>query len=346
MKKVAVLTGGGCAPGLDPFLESLTKALDKTKFKILGIRYGWEGLLASEPNSIRLTWPKVEGLSRSGGTLIGTSRANPLNDGAKTRTVVDNLQKLGVEGLVAFGGDDTLTVAAALAELGDIKIISVPKTMDLDLNTTDYSVGFWAYSEAVFRNVTPGFIETLKAHRRVGVLELFGRHSGFTVVVAGIAAGACFIAIPEQEIDLDLVAARVKEFYQRNSWALVVLGEAVKIETADQGKIDPHGNELLFQKRIGEFFAREIEQMTGFETRAFQATHPFRGIPSAYDAMIGFRLGLKAAEMVKMGHWNKMIAVKGEELIEVPLDSFKPRRVITPGTWWWDLVEKRNQGKI
>lgn len=348
-KSIAVLTGGGCAPGLDPFLEAFAKTMTGAGYTVLGVKYGWEGLLGKEPDTINLDWEAVEGAVRSGGTMIGTSRANPFpeedKEEKKAKVALANLEKLKVEGLVAAGGDDTLTVASKLHERG-IKVIGVPKTMDLDLSGTDYSVGFWAYNEAVFRMAVPGFIETLKAHHRVGVLELFGRHSGFTVVAAGIAGGACYIAIKEMEVDLDQVVARVNEFYQRNKWALVAVGEAVELETEDKGKIDDHGNELLFQRRIGEFLARQIEQMTGIESRAFQATHPFRGTPSAYDSVIGFRLGLKAAEMVQAGQWGEMASVQGNEIGTASITAFKPRRVIERGSWWWQIAELRNQGKI
>lgn len=342
-KKVAVLTGGGCAPGLDPFLEGFTKRATNAGFTVLGIEHGWEGLLSPGPKAYQLTLDNIEGVVRCGGTLIGTSRANPFQDEESEKLAIENLEKLGIEGLVVAGGDDTLSVAEKLLQRG-INVIGVPKTMDLDLSGTDYSMGFWAYNEAVFQ-MLPGFIETLRAHHRVGVLELFGRHSGFTVVVAGIAGGACYIAIPEIEIDLDELFARVSESYQRNQWALVVVGEAASIETEDQGKIDEYGNELLFQRRTGEFLARQIETATGIESRHFQATHPFRGRPCAFDALIGFRLGVKAAETIQSGEWGKMLSVRGDELVVVPISAFKPRRKITPSSWWYETTILRNQGE-
>ena len=342
-KKVAVLTGGGCAPGLDPFLEGFIKRATNAGFTVFGIEHGWEGLLSPEPKVYPLMIENVEGVVRCGGTLIGTSRANPFQDKESGNLALANLAKLGVEGLVVAGGDDTLNVAEKLLQRG-INVIGVPKTMDLDLSGTDYSVGFWAYNEAVFQ-ILPGFIETLKAHHRVGVLELFGRYSGFTVVVAGITGGACYIAIPEIEIDLDELFARVNESYRRNHWALVVVGEAASIETEDQGKIDEHGNELLFQRRTGEFLARQIEKATNIESRHFQATHPFRGRPCAFDAMIGFRLGVKAAEMVQSGEWGKMLSVRGDKLTTVAVSGFWPRRKITPGSWWYEIVILRNHGE-
>jgi 6-phosphofructokinase 1 len=344
-KKVAVLTGGGCAPGLDPFLVSFVKKIVREDYTVFGIKNGWEGLLGHEPQIQVLDWFTITDIVRSGGTLIGTSRVNPFKNEETSEEVLTNLIYLEVEGLIAAGGDDTLGAAEKFSVKG-MNVIGVPKTMDLDLSGTDYSVGFWAYNEAVFRQAVPGFIETLKAHKRVGVLELFGRHSGFTVVVAGITAGACYIAIPELELDLDQLLRQVGTFYNSHQWALVVIGEAVKVGITAQGQIDSFGNELLFQRQTSAFLARQIEQMTGIESRAFQAMHPFRGVPSAYDALIGFRLGLKAAEMVKEGQWGKMIFIQGDEISTAPLHAFRPRRKITQDSWWYDVVCLRNSGAI
>ncbi len=352
-KAVGVLTGGGCAPGLDPFLEGFVRRICPEGYEVKGIKYGWEGLLCGgcefvrpNPEYVVLDQSNVSGLVRSGGTIIGTSRANPFakDFSAENEQALDQIMNMNIDGLVAAGGDDTLGVANKLHSYG-IKIIGVPKTMDLDLNGTDYSVGFWAYNEAVFRNALPPFIDTLRAHHRVGVLEVFGRHSGFTAVVAGIAGGACYIGIPEIDVDIDAIAARIAETYQRERWALVVIGEGIKIEGSDVAKLDPHANELIFQKRVGEAIAKQIEEMTGIETRAFQATHPYRGVPSAYDAVFGFRIGVKAAEMVLRKNWGKMVASQGDHLVELPLSAYKPRRVIAPGSWWYEITQARNSGQ-
>lgn len=345
-KKVAVLTGGGCAPGLDPFLESFARKMNSNNYQVLGIEAGWKGLMSTPPNIIELYGEQIEGLTRSGCTSIGTSRENPYKDKddlSGEKTVLENLKALGVEGLVAFGGDDTLTVANKLSKAG-ANVISIPKTMDLDLSGTDYSVGFWSYNEAVFKNATPGFIDTLKSHQRVGVLEVFGRHSGFTAVVVGITGGACYIAIPEMEVSFDQLRDRVKEFYNKHKWALVVVGEAVNLDIDSKKELDEHDNEFLFNRQTGKFLAKTIEKLTGIEARSFQCTHPYRGVPTAYDSFIGFRMGVKAARMVLDEDWGRMVSVRGENVITEPIADFKPRRIIEKGSFWHQLVALRNQG--
>jgi len=353
--KVAVLTGGGCAPGLDPFLEAFARKMNHEKYEVVGIEAGWRGLLRTPPNTIILEGDKIEGLTRSGSTSIGTSRTNPyqkdIEDGEAT--VLRNLKKLGVAGLVSFGGDDTLTVAYRISQAG-ANIIGVPKTMDLDLSGTDYSVGFWSYNEAVYDHAIPGFIDTLKSHQRCGVLELFGRHSGFTAVVAGIAGGACYIAIPEMELDLQQMADRITEFYSKHKWALVIVGEAVRIKASEEKEAgkkkdkthDSFDNVFFFKKQTGSKIVKKIEELTGIESRYFQATHPFRGDPSAYDAFYGFRMGVKAAEMVVNNQWGRMVSVRGDQVTDTSLKNYKPRRIITPDTFWYDLVKQRNEGII
>lgn len=348
-KRIAVLTGGGCASGLDPFLEAFCKWLwNNGSYDVLGIKYGWEGLMGEKPDYRRLTYQDVDGLVREAETFLGTSRKNPAKTDKLLRKARKNLQLMNVDGLVAAGGDDTLTVLERFVEAG-IRALGVPKTMDWDLSGTEDSVGFWSYCEAIFRVAVPGFIATLKAHRRVGVMELFGRVSGFTVVVGGISGGACYLAIPEEKLDLPKLLHRVRKFYFEHNWALVMMGEAVEIGRRKpiQVQEDDHGHEFLFQRQTGYELARLIEKETGYEARVFQAIHPFRGMPSAHDAVLGYEMGKKAAQMVMEENWNKMLSVRelGREIEIVDLSAFKPRRVLTAGPWL-DLVHARNDGRI
>lgn len=344
VKRIGVLTGGGDASGLNAVQVGLIRSLAAKApyLKIFGILYGWKGLIGKKPQIIILTLGRVKEISDIAGTIIGTSRENPLESEEKFRQVLKNLELF--DGLLAEGGDDTMKVALKLARAG-VPVITIPKTMDLDLNGTEYSVGFRSYVEAVAENLR-GFKMTAKSHGRIIVCEVFGRYSGFTATEIGLVTDADFIAIPEMEIDLDLIIKQVRKGYRKKGYALVIAGESINIETQDRGKIDPHGNELLKERRVGEFLARQIKQMTGIETRSFQASHPFRGISSAYDSVIGLRFGQKAAEMVLTGGWGKMVALVNGEITSLPLESFEPRRVITPGSWWWELVHLRNNGKI
>ncbi len=345
---IAVLTGGGCAPGLDPFIEAFTKLMIKLGYQVLGIKYGWEGLLGNKPNFVELTKSSVEGKVRSGGTMIGTSRDNPLQNDKSTDSVINNLNDMGVVGLVAAGGDNTQSVSVILSRRG-FNVISVPKTIDRDLSGTDYTIGFWSYCEAVFSNCLPGYIETLRAHKRVGVVEVFGRKSGFTAVAIGIAGNACYIAIPESVINIDCLLSRVKEFYDSNEWALVVVGEAVEVQgkgSKEEPTRDSFGEEVLFERGTGSKLAKLIQEKMDIEARSSQATHPFRGTLSVFDAFMGYRIGIKAAQMVSVDDWGMMVSVQNDELKSVPIELFEPRRVITTDSWWQELVTMRNMGLV
>lgn len=351
-KYVAILTGGGDAVGLNAAIAAVTRVLCQMGYAVSGIIAGWKGLTCEGgADKIPLNRENVDGIVREGGTIIHTSREDPRKDQEKYDNVITNLkiytpQREVYPGyiLVAAGGDDTLGVATKLSQEG-LPVIGIPKTMDLDLSGTDYEEGFWSYVDSVFR-MNRNFITTCRSHRRVGVLEVFGRHSGFTAAAVGIALDADFIIIPEFELDLDQLAMRVKEAYAKRPYALVVVEEGLKIEAADTAKVDGFGNELLREKRIGDFIAREIEQLIGIETRANNASHPHRGDPGAYDAIAGFRLGLKAAELVQNKQWGMMAAFKGDEVIAVPIESHAPRRVVTLESDWGKLVIGRNTGQF
>jgi 6-phosphofructokinase len=341
---IAYLNGGGNAAGLDPCTESFTKMMNGNDWKVYGIKSGWNGLLAPKPRTMILTPQMVEGLVRSGGSLIRTSRDNPLKVEGGIGRVISNLGRLEAEGLVAFGGDDTLTVLEELHKRG-VKVLGIPKTMDLDLDGTDWTSGFWSYNIALDPAIR-GFIEATKAHSRVGVFEVFGRYSGFTAVVAGIFSSACYIGIPEFEVDLDQLLRQVKKYHRQFGWAMVVVSEAVNIGKATKIKIDPHDNELLKERRNADALADIIQKQTKLESKGFQASHPFRGIPSIFDSWFGYNLGIKAAELVSSSQWGKMLSIEGQEIRTVLISSFKPRRIIKRNDIWHQACQLRNSGII
>jgi 6-phosphofructokinase 1 len=251
---------------------------------------------------------------------------------------------MGIDGLVAAGGDDTLGNALFLKEHG-FPVIGIPKTMDLDLKNTDYSVGFWSYVESA-RVSAIDYIETLKSHGRVGVIEVFGRDSGFTAAALGITADSCYIATPEIGININDLKNNVLNAYQANRWALVVVSEAISFDEDSEHEIGIDGHINLSDREAGKHLAKVIQDMTGFETKATQMDHPYRGRIIAYDAFIGFRLGLKAAEMVCNQHWGSMIGIDGEKLVAIPLESFLGTRKIESDSYWYDLVVGRNTGQV
>lgn len=347
--KIGCLTGGGDAVGLNAAIAGLVRGLlapsDQTNMEVIGILGGWQGLSLATPEFIKLELKSVKGINFSGGTILHTSRENPLGSEEKMKHVIQNIRQLGLDGFVAIGGDDTLSIANDLSKRGE-KVIGVPKTMDLDLSGTQYSVGFWSYVESVAK-ILFWFIANCKSNRRIGVCEVFGRHSGFTAATIGLAIDADYIIVPEQELSLEKLAQAMRACYADNHYGLVVVSEGVKLDTGSKAEIDPHDNELLFQKKIGEFIAKTIGRATGINTRPFQASHPFTCDPYAYDSAIGYLFGVKAASMVLNGEWGKMAALAGGDaisgqIVSLPLSNIKPRRLMDPSSSLYDLVARRN----
>ena len=343
MKKILCLTGGGDAVGLNAAIAGLVRSSADNNIEVVGVIGGWQGLVTPNPETMLLNPSLVSGIVSKAGTLLHTSRENPLKSDGKMAIIAGNMKNYA--GLVAMGGDDTLSVACALSERG-LNVFGVPKTMDLDLAGTDYSVGFWSYVDSVAQAVRC-FTETCNSHRRIGVCEIFGRHSGFTTAAIGIASDADYIIIPEQELNTEVMANTVKHAYQSKGFAMVVVAEGINLDTGSKGQIDPHDNESLKQKRIGEFVASLIEGKTSIEARAFQASHPFRGDPSSYDVIAGYRLGLAAGSLVAKDVWGRLLVIKGDIIsgtVDVAdMTSFKPRRLLNSG-WLYKAVKTRNQG--
>ncbi|MCX6808696.1 MAG: 6-phosphofructokinase [Candidatus Berkelbacteria bacterium] len=339
-KRIAVLTGGGCAPGLDPAIEGLVNSLSP-EYGVIGIVGGWKSIRDGAPVTMDLTDAVVRGWVRNSGTSIKTSRIKPLNE-KNLDQIASSYYSLGIDGIVAAGGDDTLGNALFLKQAG-FSVIGIPKTMDLDLKDTDYSVGFQSYVESC-RQIVNDYIETLKSHSRVGVVEVFGRDSGFTAAELGIVTDACYIGIPEIDIDLQNLRQQVASSFYDQGWALVVVSEAVNLPGERDLKPGDDGHIELKEREAGKLIALMIHELTGLETKSTQLDHPFRGRIISYDAMAGFRLGLKAAEMVRQDQWGEMIAIHGEKMDAVPLENFQGTRRIDPDDYRYELVTGRNSG--
>lgn len=346
MNSIAALTGGGCAPGLDPAMYGLTNSLHP-EYKIRGIMKGWKSIVEGNPNVIDLDPTVVNNWIRSSGTSLKTSRVEKFNPdllGLITKSF-DWLDVQGIEGIVAAGGDDTLGNALYLKQNG-FNIIGVPKTMDLDLRGT-YSVGFQSYVQACNRAILD-YIEVLKSHERVGVVEVFGRHSGFTAAEIGMVTGACYIGIPEIEIIPEDLKNRVIESFRQQGWALVVVSEAIQVDNEEEKevKVGIDGHRILRDRDSGKFVANLIKDLTKLDTISTQYDHTFRGQMDSYDAMAGLRLGLEAAKMVRAKHWGHMIAMNGDQLEWVPLENFQGTRKIDENDYRFELVTGRNTGKF
>jgi phosphofructokinase-like protein len=318
--RVGVLTGGGDCPGLNAVIRGIVrKGVQEYGYDFVGFRDGWRGPL--EGDTVPLDIPAVRGILPRGGTILGSSRTNPIKAENGIRRVKENLAKYEVDALIAIGGEDTLGVATALADQYGIKCVGVPKTIDNDLASTDYTFGFDTAvniaTEAIDRLHT-----TAESHMRVLVVEVMGRHAGWIALHSGLAGGANVILIPEQRFDVDQVCAWVESRFKIRYAPIVVIAEGAMPKDGDMvlkdGTLDSFGHVRL--SGVGEWLAKEIERRTGKEARTTVLGHVQRGgTPSAFDRWLATRFGLHAIEAVRDEDWGKMVALRGTEIVRVPL---------------------------
>ena len=323
--RVGVLTGGGDCPGLNAVIRAVVrKGVHTHDFEFVGYRDGWKGPL--EGLTMPLGIEQCRGILPRGGTILGSSRTNPfkLDDGVEQ--IRANLEKDGVEALVAIGGEDTLGVATKLADLG-VSVVGVPKTIDNDLSGTDFTFGFDTAvniaTEAIDRLHT-----TAESHHRVLVVEVMGRHAGWIALHSGIAGGASMVLIPEQPFDIEEVCAHVETRFKSQYAPIVVVSEGAVPREAEGGsdmtllnsELDAFGHVRL--GGIGDRLAGEIERRTGKEARAVVLGHIQRGgTPTAFDRWLATRFGLQAADAVADGEFGTMMALRGTDIVRLPLSE-------------------------
>jgi len=319
--RVGVLTGGGDCPGLNAVIRAVVrKGVQDYGYDFIGFRDGWRGPL--EGDTMHLDVQAVRGILPRGGTILGSSRTNPVKVERGIERIRENLDKLEVDALVAIGGEDTLGVATRLHENG-VKVVGVPKTIDNDLGATDYTFGFDTAvniaTEAIDRLHT-----TAESHRRVLIVEVMGRHAGWIAIHSGMAGGANVILIPEQNFDIEQVCAWVDSRFRTNYAPIVVVAEgaiplAGQMVTKDR-TLDAFGHVKL--SGIGDWLAAEIEKRTGHEARTTVLGHVQRGgTPTAFDRWLATRFGFHAIDAVKTGDWGKMVALQGTDVVTVPLEE-------------------------
>jgi len=318
MKTVGILTGGGDAPGLNAVIRAIVRRSLPRGHRIIGIRHGWRGLLDKE--TVPLDAQTTSGILHRGGTILGTSRTNPYKNVEEGRAIEQNFAALGLEALVAMGGEDTLGVAAKLSSAG-FPVIGVPKTIDNDLSGTDITFGFDT-AVAIATEAIDRLHSTAESHDRVIVCEVMGRHAGWIALHSGMAGGADFILVPERPVDIEAVCAAVTRRKARGlRFSIIVAAEGAKLaqgEVTKAGETDAFGHVKL--GGIGERIAAEIEARTGSETRSVQLGHVQRGgTPTAFDRWLGSRYGLLAADMVHDGSFGMMAAYRGGVFLPVPL---------------------------
>lgn len=334
--KVGILTGGGDCPGLNPVIRAAVRTLANAGVESVGLLEGWRG--AIEGKAVPLSPANTDDIVNRGGTILGSSRTNPYKDeGVKLPQLVDTFHTLGLDALIAIGGDDTLGVADKLSR-GEkldkpLPCVGVPKTIDNDLSSTDVTFGFYTsidiVTEAVDRLRT-----TAESHRRVIVVETMGRHAGWIAWFSGIATAADYTLVPEIPVNLDRMCSILKRRRQEGKpYGIIVVSEGVKMPgkghvTSDK-ELDEFGHEKL--GGIGEQVAKYIEEKTGIQTRDVKLGHLQRGgPPNAYDRVLGTRLGLHAAKLVLKGEFGKMVSLRGTKIVSVDLhDAVGEMRLLT-----------------
>ncbi|MFR9795527.1 6-phosphofructokinase [Streptomyces sp. MS06] len=318
--RVGVLTGGRDCPGLNAVVRAVVrKGVQEYGYEFVGFVDGWRGPL--EGDTVPLDIPAVRGTLPQGGTILGTSRTHPLDEEDGVRRIRDNLDKLRVDALITIGGRDTLGTAARLADEHGLPCVAVPKTIDNDLSGTDRTLGF---DTAV--NVATGAIDrlhtTAESHKRVLVVEVMGGDAGWIAVHSGLAGGANVVLIPEQPFDIDQVCAWVTSRFRASYSPIVVVGDGARprggapvlthVPSAASGRVRLSG--------VGEWLAGQIEQRTGKEARTTVLGHLQRGgSPSPFDRWLATRFGLHAVDAVRDGDFGKMVALRGTDIVRVPI---------------------------
>lgn len=317
---VGILTGGGDCPGLNAVIRAVVRKIHNVGGRCTGFLEGWRGLVEdlNEPLDIAET----DGIIDKGGTILGSSRTNPYRNPASVSKLLHNFRLHNLTALVAIGGEDTLGVAHKLFVQEKLPVVGVPKTIDNDLSATDYTFGFDTsiniVTEAVDRIRT-----TTESHRRVMVIETMGRHAGWIACLSGIAVAADYILVPEIPINIDHLCEALRQSRER--------GKKYNIVVASEGAQFPEGGAVTSDAEVDEFghvrlggiaevISHMVERRLNLETRHVVLGHLQRGgAPSAADRVLATRFGLRAADLVLHGQFGQMAALKGQEIIPVPL---------------------------
>ncbi|UCE12779.1 MAG: ATP-dependent 6-phosphofructokinase [Candidatus Heimdallarchaeota archaeon] len=373
-KTIGILTGGGDCPGLNSVIYgALLKAKD-TGDEIIGIEKGWKGFL--ENRTRKLNVAKLDDLHTIGGTLLYTSRTNPYKDAKKVRDpserakrieetakmMVKQFEVLGIDALIAIGGDDTLGVAAAMHKAG-AKVVGVPKTIDNDLSNTDYTFGFWSAVQLA-SDAMDNIKTTARSHQRIFVVQVMGRDTGWLTLISGISTGADIILIPEKPFDFeeDIIALLKERVKANHKYHIIACSEGavptkkslerdfhtISKETIENLPLDDFGNPLLAKLNMSRIIVKELNRREDlkeffqqnnaeFEVREVVLGHTMRaGNPNSFDRILGLRLGIRAAKLVSEDRYGLMVCLRGEEIDTVPLSEGAKKKTIPPNS---DLVE-------
>lgn len=334
--KIGVLTGGGDCPGLNAALRGVVYRAHLRGHEVLGFLDGWKGV--RDGRSRPLPLDEVAGVVGDGGTLLGSSRTNPFQNAEDAAKVESTIRTSGLDALVAIGGDDTLSAALALSRRGG-KVVGVPKTMDNDVNGTDWTFGFDS-AASVAMDAAARLRDTARSHHRAIVLEVMGRHAGWVALATGLASGADYTLVPEEPYDEARLLDHVRRAVTSRGFALIVASEGIDVtpQKGTAGAADEFGHELLRERGVGNFLAKRIEAGTGVESRSAQIGHIQRGgPPTLFDRLLSLRLGAHAVDLVLAGRFGHVAVLRGEQVLGIPLEeSVRAPKLVSPP--WLDLL--------
>ncbi len=330
VKSIAVLTGGGDAPGLNAVIRAVVRAGLGHGLKVWGIKNGFGGMV--ENQIIEMTNDIVAGILPRGGTILGTTnRDNPFDylieqDGKSVRVdmsgkALENLRQKGIDALVVIGGDGSLKIASEFYQLG-LPVVAVPKTIDNDIPGTERTFGFDT-AVGIATDALDRLHTTAESHHRVMVLEVMGRYAGWIALHAGMAGGADCILIPEIPFNLDSIIAKIKDRQQSGRlFSLIVIAEGAYPQGGEisVGRIVEGSHEKIRLGGAGEKLARQLENLIGVESRCTVLGHVQRGgTPTAFDRVLSTRYGVAAVECLLEGAFGNMVALRKNEIIRVPI---------------------------
>jgi len=320
--RIGVLTGGGDVPGLNAAIRAVARRAFEYGYEVMGIKDGYKGLMESDIEP--LTQECVSGILHVGGTILGTSRTNPLKKEGGMERCLENIKGFGLDALVTIGGDDTQRVAYEFHKRG-VPVVGIPKTMDNDVAETDYCIGFNT-AVTIVADALDKLHTTTDSHHRAMVVEVMGRHAGWVATMGGMAGGADFIAIPEVPLSLEEVCKHVeKRWKEGKRFSIIVVAEGAQFKEIvykeeELGMRDEFGHVILMKRGLGETVAEEIERRTGKTSRSVVLGHLQRGgSPTLFDRVMALRFGVAAVDLIQEGKFGYMVALKGSDLVPVEL---------------------------
>jgi phosphofructokinase-like protein len=331
-KRIAILTGGGDCPGLNAVIRAAVRTARDNGYDVLGVQLGFEGLMTGA--TIPLTLESIRGILPKGGTLLRTTnRGNPFEypvegGGCEDRSalVLQTVERLGIDAIIAIGGDGTLKIAQRLGDMG-LPMVAVPKTIDNDLAATDYTFGFMT-AVGVATDAVDRLHTTAESHDRVMILEVMGRNCGWIALYSGLAGGADIILIPEIAYKPEHIVNSIRERSSEGSnFDIIVVAEGAKREGGEESYLDKKSRRL---GGIAYQVAEDIAQKIDLEIRVTVLGHIQRGgSPIAFDRILASRFGKAAADLAARGDFGKMVAYRGERIVAVPIrDAISnPKRV-------------------